>query len=261
MKTLTKNLFAATMLAVMFKTTVVSAFLDPNLGRWIQRDPIGERGGINLYTFVGNNPINRVDPLGFIGNPTMGLGGAWNTDSYGLGGSFYGPGYLYKPELWTIPPTPPPYPFPTYPAPGPEMAWNPYSGSWYTDAGIRTADGILFLFAGKVAADSLEGGLASSRCLTANPSQLRLPPTRPSGADPFKLANQIRLYGNSFEGMPPILVTKGANGEMMINNGVTRATRAAMYGQSQVPVEVFELNPSLNLGNLPAVGNKLPGQP
>src|SRR5665213_983133 len=37
---------------------------DSNLQRWIQRDPIGERGGINLYTFVGNNPVNFVDPWG-----------------------------------------------------------------------------------------------------------------------------------------------------------------------------------------------------
>ena len=37
---------------------------DPNLGRWIQRDPIGERGGINLYDYVGGNPVNEIDPLG-----------------------------------------------------------------------------------------------------------------------------------------------------------------------------------------------------
>jgi RHS repeat-associated protein len=37
---------------------------DPNLQRWIQRDPVGERGGINLYQFVGNNPVNRFDPWG-----------------------------------------------------------------------------------------------------------------------------------------------------------------------------------------------------
>jgi hypothetical protein len=33
-------------------------------GRWPSRDPIRERGGINLYGFVGNNPINAIDVLG-----------------------------------------------------------------------------------------------------------------------------------------------------------------------------------------------------
>jgi RHS repeat-associated protein len=37
---------------------------DPNLQRWIQRDPIGEMGGINLYGFVGNSPLSWVDPWG-----------------------------------------------------------------------------------------------------------------------------------------------------------------------------------------------------
>ncbi len=36
----------------------------PDLGRWVNRDPIGEEGGINLYGFVGNDPIDFFDPLG-----------------------------------------------------------------------------------------------------------------------------------------------------------------------------------------------------
>ena len=37
---------------------------DPELGRWLSRDPIGERGGANLYAYVGNGPIGATDPLG-----------------------------------------------------------------------------------------------------------------------------------------------------------------------------------------------------
>jgi RHS repeat-associated protein len=39
-------------------------FYDPSLGRFINRDPIGESGGNNLYAFAGNNPVNRWDYLG-----------------------------------------------------------------------------------------------------------------------------------------------------------------------------------------------------
>ena len=37
---------------------------DPNLQRWLNEDPIGEEGGLNLYAAVGNDPLNRIDPWG-----------------------------------------------------------------------------------------------------------------------------------------------------------------------------------------------------
>ncbi len=36
------------------------------LGKWPNRDPIGEKGGKNLYAFVGNDPVNEFDPLGLL---------------------------------------------------------------------------------------------------------------------------------------------------------------------------------------------------
>ena len=36
----------------------------PSLGRWMNRDPIEERGGVNLYDYVLNDPINFHDPNG-----------------------------------------------------------------------------------------------------------------------------------------------------------------------------------------------------
>ena len=36
----------------------------PFLHRWLNRDPLEELGGINLYGFVANNPLNAFDPWG-----------------------------------------------------------------------------------------------------------------------------------------------------------------------------------------------------
>jgi RHS repeat-associated protein len=38
----------------------------PDLGIWLQRDPIKEAGGLNLYKFCNGNPINFTDPSGLI---------------------------------------------------------------------------------------------------------------------------------------------------------------------------------------------------
>jgi RHS repeat-associated protein len=40
----------------------------PHLGRWLSKDPIEERGGINLYGMIGNDPVNGVDHLGLLSN-------------------------------------------------------------------------------------------------------------------------------------------------------------------------------------------------
>jgi RHS repeat-associated protein len=39
---------------------------DADTGRWINRDPIEEEGGLNLYVYVSNDSINMVDPLGLV---------------------------------------------------------------------------------------------------------------------------------------------------------------------------------------------------
>jgi len=41
-------------------------YYDPVAGRYVNRDPIGELGGVNLYGFVGNDGINSIDLLGLI---------------------------------------------------------------------------------------------------------------------------------------------------------------------------------------------------
>ncbi len=39
-------------------------YYDPDVGRFLTRDPAGMADGTNLYAYVGNNPVNRVDPSG-----------------------------------------------------------------------------------------------------------------------------------------------------------------------------------------------------
>jgi RHS repeat-associated protein len=42
-------------------------FYEPNLQRWLNGDPISERGGLNQYRFVRNSPIEAFDLLGLCG--------------------------------------------------------------------------------------------------------------------------------------------------------------------------------------------------
>lgn len=43
---------------------VRARYYDPETGRFISRDPIGQQDNINLYTYVGNNPVMFVDLMG-----------------------------------------------------------------------------------------------------------------------------------------------------------------------------------------------------
>lgn len=44
-----------------------SAFYNPQAGKWLSRDPIGEWGGASLHVAMKNNPVSGIDKLGLIG--------------------------------------------------------------------------------------------------------------------------------------------------------------------------------------------------
>ncbi len=73
-----------------------------------------------------------------------------------------------------------------------------------------------------------------------DPRDLRLPPSRASGADPWKLHQQLQRFGASQDGMPPLFVYEDPDGVLEISDGVTRATRIARLAPGQtVPVVVI----------------------
>jgi len=91
-----------------------------------------------------------------------------------------------------------------------------------------------------------------------DPSTLRVPWSRHGGADPAKLHRQIGQFGASSAGMPPPWVYEGTDGELVLFNGVTRATRIAKLSPGTLfRVEVIG-RLLATFGLLPTIGDVLP---
>ncbi len=105
-------------------------YYSPGTGRWLSRDPIQEDGGLNLYEFVANNALTRIDRLGlelveifimtYIEWPTVSAppyGEVFEGDGHGAGGGSFRT--IYRLQIETC---------------GPNKGLIP--GSIYKDTGI-----------------------------------------------------------------------------------------------------------------------------
>jgi len=82
----------------------LNRWYDPSVGRWLSEDPVGYRGGVNLFEYVGDNPLISEDPTG-LQNPGQGFFPG------PLPGQPHLPG-IHPPQ---VPPAPAPTPGPSRP--------------------------------------------------------------------------------------------------------------------------------------------------
>jgi hypothetical protein len=100
--------------------------------------------------------------------------------------------------------------------------------------------------------------MSSQQIIMVDPATLHLPTSRYQGADPAKLWRQIAKHGKSLAGMPPLEAYVGTDGHIFVNDGVTRATRAAKLCPGVlIPVQVVG-KVNYPVANRPTVKDKLP---
>ena len=81
-------------------------FYDPGTGRYISADPIGLAGGMNLYAYVQNDPVNWVDPWGLYTEIIIWQPVTWTSSSFGhVSSNVNGTNYSWTPDGWDTNPS------------------------------------------------------------------------------------------------------------------------------------------------------------
>src|SRR5207253_7804275 len=91
-------------------------YYHPGLARFISEDPIGLRGGVNFYAYVGNDPLRYMDPLGLDKRASA------DWPSIVLAGDVIPP-IILAGDVIPLPPNPGPKPWHYWPEP--KMPWDP----------------------------------------------------------------------------------------------------------------------------------------
>jgi RHS repeat-associated protein len=160
-------------------------YYSPFLGRFINRDPIGLAGGLNLYGFVGNDPVGSFDVLGAEDFIFGGGGDPSGGDPFGGGGDGSGDGgititynpipFLPGPATPVRPPAPSP---PKTSFPPPPAYTLPYGTQPVPDPGTFNRDAITVTaheaqgIYGELGAPPSAEALANARLRTGIASEL-----------------------------------------------------------------------------------------
>lgn len=77
-------------------------YYDQNIGRFLQKDPLGYTADTNLYSYCDNNSVNAIDPLGLYTLIIHGRGGPYDEGYSGdIGKSLKASGEIVKEVIWS----------------------------------------------------------------------------------------------------------------------------------------------------------------
>jgi RHS repeat-associated protein len=84
-------------------TLTTFRYYDPAAGRFLNRDPSGHQGGIDLYNYTQNNSENRMDPLGYGACPSCGRPAPCKTHCTPINGWVSDAiGFIVGALVWTV---------------------------------------------------------------------------------------------------------------------------------------------------------------
>jgi RHS repeat-associated protein len=193
-------------------------YYDPNTGRFLNRDPEEEDGGLNLYGFVGNNPINLFDVDGC----------GWAVDAYDYWSDKAGSGEVHGGVWGTLEAT----------ASVATMVLIDFSGALGVDessgkAGTaagqgKTCKSTLYIVAvtGEIAASAIPGagkgaGVVEDQALKALESKAETIAEKGDAEVATKLVDDVPRLLNQFNSVGSLLSSAGST--TTLKNGVIQA--------------------------------------